>query len=52
MRQYKDGLGHVYNVPDDKVEEFERRRGVLLRIKIAIQLILLGGLIALGWFAK
>jgi hypothetical protein len=49
MTQYKDSLGHIYNVPDDKVEEFERRREVCLKIAVAGQLLILAGLIALNW---
>lgn len=49
MRTYRDGLGHEYNVPDENVEEFERRRTILLCIKIALQLLVLAGLLWLSW---
>jgi hypothetical protein len=47
--KYRDGLGHIYDIPDDAVPEFERRRGVLLRIAIFIKLVILAGLLALSW---
>ena len=49
MRKYKDGLGHVYNVPDYAVEEFERRRRVSLRIAIVIKAAFLAALLAWSW---
>ena len=39
--KYRDAFGHVYEVPEDLVREFERRRGILLRIAIVGQAILL-----------
>lgn len=36
--KYVDGLGHKHDVDAKHVEEFERRRTVLLCIKIAILL--------------
>lgn len=50
--QYKDGLGHVYNVPEDCLNEFERRIGVLLRIGIAGKLVLLAGILWFAWTFK
>jgi hypothetical protein len=49
MQTYRDGLGHVYEVPDDAIAEFERRRGVLLRIAIGIKLLILCGLLYMAW---
>ena len=42
--RYQDGLGYAYDVPDCDVEEFERRRGICLKIAIAGQLLILGAL--------
>ena len=47
--KYRDGLGHVYDVPKEQVPEFERRRTNLLIGKIVIQLIVLGLLIYWAW---
>ena len=47
--KYKDGLGHVYDVPEECVPEFERRRTNLLIVKIVIQVIVLGLLIYWAW---
>jgi hypothetical protein len=50
MRCYRDGFGYEYRVPDECVDEFERRLGVALRIKIAMQVLLVAGLLYLAWF--
>lgn len=47
MRKYKDGLGYIWEVPDEVVPEFERRRANLLKIGIVIKLAILGLMI---WF--
>ena len=47
--KYRDGLGHVYDIPPEHVEAFERRRRPLLIASIVIKLIVLAGLLALGW---
>ncbi len=47
--EYRDGLGHIHKVPDHAVPEFERRRGVLLRIAIVIKVVIIAGLLALSW---
>lgn len=39
--KYRDRLGYEYDVPVHHVVEFERRRGILLRIAIVGQTILL-----------
>lgn len=44
----KDALGYEYDVPDEHLKEFERRRGVLLRIAIFVELLIIAGLI---WFS-
>jgi hypothetical protein len=49
MRIYKDALGHVYDVPEDRIEEFERRRDILLRIGIAGKLIVLACVLWFAW---
>lgn len=43
--RYIDGLGHEYDVPESCIAEFERRRGVLLRIAIVIKFVILAALI-------
>lgn len=43
MRVYKDGLGHKYEVPDNRIEEFERKRAIALAIAI------IGKIIVIGW---
>ena len=43
--KYRDHFGHVYNVPENCVAEFERRRGILLRIAIVGQLVLLAAVL-------
>lgn len=47
--KYKDALGNEYNVPEDKLEGFERRRCRLLRIAIAGQVLLLGVILYFSW---
>jgi len=49
MRRYKDGCGHVYEIPDEYVEAFERRRRPLLIAAIALKLIFLAALLAIAW---
>lgn len=44
---YRDGFGYVYDVPPECEAEFERRRRVLLKIKIAVQIIVIAGLLYL-----
>lgn len=43
--KYQDQMGHVYDVPPEQVEEFERHRTILLSIKIFIQILVIGALI-------
>ena len=43
--KYKDGLGYVYDVPDEDVEEFEMRRRPLLIASIVIKLIVFASLV-------
>ncbi len=43
--QYRDGMGHVYDVPPERVAEFERRRTRLLVLAIIGKLIVIGLLI-------
>jgi len=49
--RYKDAFGFTYDVPEDRLEEFfERRRGILLKIAIVGQiLLLLGAILAFAW---
>jgi hypothetical protein len=47
--QYRDAFGYCYNVPEDLIEEFERRRGILLRIAIVGQVLLLAAIMAFAW---
>lgn len=47
--RYTDGLGHAYNVPEDRLEEFERRQGVLLRVGIVGKLLVLAGILWFSW---
>lgn len=46
MAKFKDGLGKVYDIPDEELEAFERARRPLLIAKVIVQLILLLGLLA------
>jgi len=41
MKRFRDMLGYVHEVPDDQLEEFERRRRPMLIAKIVIQIVLL-----------
>ena len=45
--QYKDGLGYVYDIPDQYLGEFERRRGILLWIAIVVKIGIIGSLVYL-----
>ena len=47
--RFKDALGHVYEVPEAHLAEFERRRGILLRIAIVGQVLLLGAILWFAW---
>lgn len=46
---YKDQLGHTYEVPAYAVNEFERRRRVLLTIAVVCKSIILGGILWFAW---
>ncbi len=48
--RYTDALGHHYDVPDHLLPEFERRRGILLRIAIVGQSIMLAAILAFAWY--
>ena len=50
--KYIDGLGYEYDVPEHCIEEFERRRGIILKIAIVGKIILLAGLIVFMYYAK
>jgi hypothetical protein len=43
---YCDGLGHEYKVPESVMPEFERRRGICLRIAVFIEILILVALMA------
>ena len=47
--RYRDGLGHVYEIPDEHVPAFERRRRPLLLASILIKCIILAVLLAIAW---
>jgi hypothetical protein len=47
--RYHDGLSHIYDVPDKDINEFERRRGICLRVAIAIKIIILAAMIYFFW---
>jgi hypothetical protein len=47
--RYRDGLGHVYDIPPEHVEEFERRRRPLLIAAILIKCLILAGILAIAW---
>ncbi len=49
IMKYMDGMGHVYNVPKEQLAEFERRRGVLLRISIVVQIMIILAIIIIGF---
>lgn len=44
--RYRDGMGHVFIVPDEQVDVFERRRRVALIIAIVGKLAII---VALVW---
>lgn len=46
--KYRDMLGASYEVSSQNVDEFERRRGILLRIAIGLKVLIIAGLIYLG----
>jgi len=43
--RYKDGLGYVYDVPNDQVAAFEKKRTVLLSLAIFIKLAIIAGMV-------
>ena len=47
--QYLDGLGHIYDVPVECVDEFERRRGMCLKLAVVIKLLILTAIIYFFW---
>ena len=49
MQKFRDGLGHVHEVPNERFAEFERRRGNMLKAAIVLKLMLLTGLIWWLW---
>ena len=49
MLEYVDGLGYKYTVAPHQIEEFERRRGVLLRIAIFLKLVILMVILIWAW---
>lgn len=49
MKTYRDSLGFTYEVSKENVEEFERRRGVLLKVAIVVKLVMLVGILYLAF---
>jgi hypothetical protein len=49
MPRFTDLLGYTYDVREDQLAEFERRRGILLRIAIAGKLVLLAAILLFAW---
>ena len=47
--KYRDGLGHVIDVPEYLVPAFERRRRPLLVAAIIVKCIILAVLLAIAW---
>jgi len=48
--RYTDVMGHHYDVPEHLLAEFERRRGILLRIAIIGQSVLLTAILDFAWY--
>lgn len=46
---YRNGLGHVYNVPEDCLERFEYRRAILLRIVVIGKVFVLMCVLYFAW---
>lgn len=47
--RYKDGMGYEYEVPLDRVPEFDRRRRNLLVIAIIVQMVMMVLLLWMAW---
>jgi len=48
--RYTDALGGHYDVPEHLLGEFERQRGVLLRIAITVKIIALAAVLGFAWY--
>lgn len=45
--KYRDGLGYEFEVPEEQVKAFEKRRRIALIISIIVECIIIGGFILL-----